>query len=102
MITYRGGTVRGGPGGDTFEFFGEVDGATIEDFNSAEGDVIELSSVGFRGTTKADVQTMLDGSSGSVLDLTLLGDTGLYDHGSITLGGGVQVADLAVNDFILG
>ena len=81
---------------------GDIEAATIEDFNSAEGDVIELSSVGFRDVTKSDVQAMLDGSTGHVLNLTLLGDTGHYEHGSITLGGGVQVSDLSVNDFILG
>ena len=101
LESHDGGTVHGGPGADTFRFFGEIEEATIEDFNSAEGDVIELSSVGFRDVTKSDVQAMLNGSSGSVLDLTLLGDTGYYDHGTITLDG-VQVADLSVNDFILG
>ena len=102
LESHRGGIVNGGPGADTFRFFGEVEDATIEDFDSAEGDTIELSSVGFRGVTKADVRAMLDGSAGSVLDLTLLGDTGFYEHGTITLGGGVQVSDLSVNDFILG
>ena len=90
-----------GPGADTFMFIGDVDGATIEDFKSAEGDVIELDSFYFSNVTTSDVQVMLDRSVGNVLDLTLLGDTGLYDHGSIILGGGVQVSDLSVNDFII-
>ena len=102
LVSHGGGTVNGGPGADTFRFFGEVEAATIEDFNPAEGDVIELSSVGFRDVTKSDVQAMLDGSTGNILDLTLLGDTGFYEHGSITLGGGVEVSDVSVNDFILG
>lgn len=84
LVSHRGGTVRGGPGGDTFTF-GEVDDATIEDFNTTEGNVIELSSIRFRGITKSDVQATLDDSSGGVLDLSLLGDTGSYDRGSITL-----------------
>ena len=100
LVTHGGGTVEGGLGADTFEFFGEIDEATIEDFNSSEGDVIELSSVGFRGVSKSDVQVMLDGSSGNVLDLSLLGVVG-EDHGTITLEG-IQVSDLGVNDFIIG
>ena len=101
LTTHGNGTVNGGPGADTFYFFGEVEDATIEDFDSGEGDVIELSSVGFRDVTKTDVQAMLDGSTGNVLDLTLLGDFGYTEHGTITLGGGVQVSDLSVNDFIV-
>ena len=101
LISHDGGTVRGGPGADTFEFFGDVQEATIEDFNPDDGDQIELSFVGFSDVTKSDVQTMLNGSSGSVLDLSLLGDTGFYEHGTITLEG-IQVSDLSVNDFIIG
>ena len=100
LVTHRGGTVKGGPGADTFRFFGEIDKATIEDFNPDEGDVIELSTVGFRNVTKTDVRAMLDGSSGNVLDLGLLGVVG-EDHGTITLDG-IQVSDLSVNDFIIG
>ncbi len=100
LVTHRGGIVNGGPDADTFEFFGEIEEATIEDFNPGEGDVIELSSVGFRNVTKSDVQAMLDGSSGNVLDLGLLGVAD-RDHGTITLDG-IQVSDLSVNDFILG
>ena len=59
-----------------------------------------LSSVGFAGVTKADVQNMLDGGTGGLLDLGLLGVIG-RDHGTITLEG-VQVSDLSVNDFIIG
>ena len=44
---------------------------------------------------------MLDGSRGNVLDLTLLGDADGYEHGSITLGGGVRVSDLTADDFTL-
>ena len=103
LFTRGSGTVDGGLGADTFWFTGEVDGPTIEDFNSAEGDKIGLSSVGFgHVVTKSDVQAMLDGSRGNVLDLTLLGDAGDYEHGSITLGGGVRVADLTADDFVLG
>ena len=100
LITHGGGIAKGGPGADTFRFFGEIDEATIEDFDPDEGDVIELSSVGFAGVTKADVQNMLDGGTGGLLDLGLLGVIG-RDHGTITLEG-VQVSDLSVNDFIIG
>ena len=100
LITHGGGTVEGGPDADTFRFFGEIEEATIKDFNPNEGDVIELSSVGFAGVTKADVRNMLDGGTGGVLDLGLLGVIG-RDHGTITLEG-VQVSDLSVDDFIIG
>ena len=111
LATQVGGTAFGGPGADTFWFLDSVDGATIADFNSVEGDVISLrslasqpgvpASTGFRHVTRSDVQAMLDGSRGNVLDLTLLGDADGYEHGSITLGGGVRVADLTADDFIL-
>ena len=108
LATQVGGTAFGGPGADTFWFLGSVDGATIEDFDSAEGDVISLRSfaslpglAGFQHATRSDVQAMLDGSRGNVLDLTLLGDADGYEHGSITLGGGVRVSDLTASDFIL-
>ena len=100
LIMHSGGKANGGPGSDTFRFFGSDVDATIDDFNPGEGDVIELSSVGFRGVTKSDVQAMLDGSSGNVLDLDLLGVAN-RDHGTITLDA-IQVSDLSVNDFILG
>ena len=96
-----GAALDGGDGADTFVFFGQVDGARIEDFDSAEGDAIVLDSAGFRHATRSDVQAMLDGSRGNVLDLGLLGDAGSYQHGSITLGGGVRVSDLTVDDFLL-
>ena len=96
-----GPTLDGGPGADTFVFFGAVDGARIEDFDSAEGDAILLDPVGFRDVTRSDVQAMLDGSRGNVLDLGLLGDTGSHEHGSIALGSGVRVSDLTVDDFLL-
>ncbi len=108
LATQVGGTAFGGPGADTFWFLGSVDGATIEDFDSAEGDVISLRSfatlpglAGFQHVTRSDVQAMLDGSQGNVLDLTLLGDADGYEHGSITLGGGVRVSDLTADDFTL-
>ena len=108
LATQVGGTAFGGPGADTFWFLSSVDGARIEDFNSAEGDVISLRSfasfpglAGFQDVTRSDVQAMLDGSRGNVLDLTLLGDADGYEHGSITLGGGVRVSDLTADDFIL-
>ena len=96
-----GAALDGGDGADTFVFFGQVDGARIEDFDSAEGDAIRLDPVGFRHVTRSDVQAMLDGSRGNVLDLGLLGNGGSYEHGSITLGGGVRVSDLTVDDFLL-
>ena len=84
LATQVGGTAFGGPGADTFWFLSSVDGARIEDFDSAEGDVISLRSfaslpglaglAGFQHVTRSDVQAMLDGSRGNVLDLTLLGD----------------------------
>ena len=108
LATQVGGTAFGGPGADTFWFLGSVAGATIEDFDSAEGDVISLRSfaslpglAGFQHVTRSDVQAMLDGSRGNVLDLSLLGDFEGYEHGSITLGGGVRVSDLTASDFIL-
>ena len=100
LVLHNAGRAEGGSGADTFDFFGSEVNGRIDDFNSAEGDVIELSSVGFRGVTKSDVQAMLDGSSGNVLDLSLLG-VATSDHGTITLDG-IQVSDLSVNDFILG
>ncbi len=101
LVSHGGGTVRGGAGADKFSFFGEVAAATIEDFDSAEGDRIELDPIGFEGVAQTDVQAMLDGSTGNVLNLSLLGDPGHWEHGSITLGGGVRVSDLTANDFIL-
>ena len=105
LVTYGGGTLEGGPGADTFWFVGSVDGPTIEDFGAAEDDAISLRSLGvlagFRHVTRSDVQAMLDSSTGNVLDLTLLGAAEGYEHGSITLGGGVRVSDLTVDNFIL-
>ena len=100
LVMHNGGRASGGAGSDTFRFFGSKVDATIDDFTPSEGDVIELSTVGFSGVTKSDVQTMLNGSSGNVLDLSLLGVTS-SDHGTITLDG-IQVSDLSVNDFIIG
>ena len=99
LTTARGGTLNGGPGADTFRFFGPADETTIEDFDPDEGDQIDLSWFGtFSDPVEtSDVRAMLDGSSGSVLDLSLLGSDG---EGEITLTG-VQVADLGVNDFIV-
>ena len=96
----NGGTAEGGAGADTFRFFGREVNATIDDFNPDDGDVIELSTVGFSGVTKSDVSTILDGSEGNVLDLSLLG-VASSNHGTITLEG-IQVSDLSVNDFIIG
>ena len=110
LATQVAGTAVGGPGADTFWLLGSVDGAAIEDFDSAEGDVISLrslalpglvASAGFQHVTRSDVQAMLEGSRGNVLDLTLLGHADGYDHGSVTLGGGVLVSDLTADDFIL-
>lgn len=100
LASSGGGTLNGGPGADTFDFNGDVGETTIEDFNPSEGDQIDLSWFGFFDdpVDKSDVQAMLDGSTGSVLDLTLLGADGA---GEITLGGGVKVSDLSVNDFIV-
>ena len=99
LIMHNGGSAAGGPGADTFDFFGGSVNATIEDFDPSEGDKIELSTVGFSGATWPDVQAMLDGSSGSVLDLRLLGVED-SEHGTITLEG-VSVRDLDVSDFVL-
>lgn len=99
LVMHNGGRASGGSGADTFKFFGSEVDATIDDFNSDEGDVIELSSVGFSGVTRSDVRRMLDGSTGNELDLGLL-RTG-EDHGVITLEG-VDVADLSAGDFIIG
>ena len=99
LIMHNGGTAEGGPGADTFEFFGSEVDATIDDFDPDEGDVIELSTVGFSGVTWPDVQAMLDGSDGNVLDLGLLGADD-SDHGTVTLKG-VRVRDLDVGDFVL-
>ena len=99
LVMHNGGRASGGSGADTFRFFGSEVDATIDDFNSDEGDVIELSSVGFFSVTRSDVRRMLDGSTGNELDLSLL-RTG-EDHGTITLAG-VDVSALGVADFIIG
>ena len=95
-----GGTLQGGPGADTFDFVGDAGETTIEDFDPSEGDQIELTWFGSFDdpVTTSDVRALLDGSTGNILDLTLLG---VDDGGLITLGGGIQVSDLSVNDFIL-
>ena len=100
LYTSSGGTLVGGPGADRFDFVGSAGETTIEDFRPSEGDQIDLSWFGFFDdpVDKSSVQDMLDGSTGNVLDLTLLGADG---EGTITLGGGVQVSDLSVNDFIV-
>ena len=105
---YGGATLIGGPGADTFTFdFGyRAEPETIEDFNASDGDRIDLSSFGHTDDpceedptpTESDVQAMLDGSTGNILDLSLLGTDG---EGRVILGGGVQVADLSVDDFII-
>ena len=106
---YGGVTLIGGPGADTFTFgFGPgAEPATIEDFNASDGDRIDLRSFGPTDpceedppdpVTESDVQAMLDGSTGNILDLSLLGTDG---EGRVILGGGVQVADLSVDDFIV-
>ena len=76
--------LRGGSGNDT------IDGGDGPD-----------SLYGDQGNDRSDVQAMLDGSRGNVLDLGLLGNGGSYEHGSITLGGGVRVSHLTVDDFLL-
>ena len=91
-----GGTLVGGPGADTFEPGGDGE-TTIEDFTPADGDQIDLSWAYSYSGVEPDVQAMLDGSSGNVLDLSLLG-TGYEVEVTLT---GVQVADLGVNDFII-
>ncbi len=100
LYSSAGGTLVGGPGADTFDFNGAAGETTIEDFKPSEGDQIDLSWFGFYDdpVETSNVQDMLDGSTGNVLDLTLLGSDG---EGQITLGGGVQVSDLSVNDFIV-
>ena len=100
LVSRGGGTLNGGPGADTFEFITAAGDTTIEDFDWSEGDQIDLSWFGFIDdpVTTSSVQAMLDGSTGNVLDLSLLGADG---EGFITLGGGVQVSDLSVSDFIV-
>ena len=99
LVMHNGGGAEGGPGADTFEFFGSEVVATIDDFAPSEGDKIKLSTVGFSGVTWSDVQAMLDGSEGNVLDFDLLGADG-GEHGTVTLKG-VRVRDLDVSDFVL-
>lgn len=100
LYSSAGGTLVGGPGADRFDFVGSAGETTIEDFRPSEGDQIDLSWYGYPDdpVDRSNVQDMLDGSTGNVLDLTLLGADG---EGQITLGGGVQVSDLSVNDFIV-
>ena len=100
LYSSNGGTLVGGPGADMFIFEGPAGETTIEDFTPADGDQIDLSWFGFFPDllTKANVRDMLDGSTGNILDLSLLGSDG---EGEITFGGGVQVSDLSVNDFIV-
>ena len=100
LVSSHGGTLNGGPGADTFKFVGRAGDTTIQDFDWSEDDQIDLSWFGLYDdpVTTSDVQAMLDGSTGNVLDLNLLGADG---EGFITLGGGVQVSDLSVSDFIV-
>ena len=106
-----GATFIGGPGADTFvfDFAPRVNPDTIEDFNASDGDRIDLRYFGYTDrceedleedlfVTESDVQAMLDGSTGNILDFSLLGSD---DEGLVILGGGVQVADLSVDDFII-
>ena len=69
----------------------------IRDFTRGE-DMIVLDF--YNGAvSNADLENMLDGSSGNVLDLSLLGAE-FADFGSITLN--VPVSTLDTSDFIIG
>ena len=97
-----GAVLTGGDGDDTFSFGGETTVATITDFS--DGDLIRFPREHFGTIPDGGLQAMLDGSSGEVLNLELLGVDAADGNpitGTITLKG-VDVADLTVDDFILG
>ena len=48
LVMHNGGRTGGGSGADTFRLLGSDVDVTIDDFDSDEGDVLELSSVGSR------------------------------------------------------
>ena len=91
----NGLVMTGGPGEDTFVLAATVRQATITDFSP--GEKIRLLQGRFPDTDADSIQAMLDGSEGSTLDLSLLDS----QHGTLTLEG-VNVADLTVDDFIIG
>ena len=89
----------GGPGNDIFEYFGsrmDTDGE-IQDFAKGE-DLIAFDF--FNGDVSAsDLNNMLTGSRGNVLDLSLLGPE-FVDFEDIQLN--VSVSTLDESDFIIG
>ena len=92
------GIMEGGPGNDTFQYYGSrvESNGEIKDFTKGD-DMISLDF--YNGSVSgADLDTMLQGSSGNVLDLSLLGPE-FVDFGSITLN--VPVSTLDASDFII-
>ncbi|WP_164867894.1 WD40 repeat domain-containing protein [Rhodovarius crocodyli] len=59
VIGTEGGTIRGGGGGDTIRLGSLADRATVLDFNAAEGDRVDFSSLGIG---RDAVQVLVEGS----------------------------------------
>lgn len=93
----EGGIMNGGAGNDLFEFYGsKFRGGEIEDFTTGEDKIGFDFSV--EDITTSDLNNMLRGSTGNVLDLSLLGQ-GFADFGALTLN--VPVSTLSASDFII-
>ena len=91
------GELVGGPGDDTFEFFGgEFSSGEIIDFTKGE-DTIELAFSNAE-VSASDLSNMLRNSTGNVLDLSLLGP-GFEDFGELMLN--VPVSTLDASDFLI-
>ena len=95
LQTVGHGTAVGGPGNDIFDYLGEFYGGEIEDFTKGED---RIGFVFANQVSEADLNRMLRNSSGSVLDLSLLGP-GFQDFGELTLN--VPVSTLDASDFII-
>ena len=91
-----GAVLTGGAGADTFGLARwSTNDVTIRDFSQEDGDLIALGGIG--AVTRENVQAMLDGSEGNVLNLNLADPDGGF-FGTLTLDG-VQVSDLTLDDF---
>ena len=97
FLVLNHGTVNGGPGDDLFEFYGRsFDGAEIEDFTKGDDTIVLAFTAG--AITTSDLDNMLRNSSGTALDLSLLGPE-FENFGELTLH--VPVSTLDASDFII-
>ena len=97
LALWEGGVMEGGPGNDIFEFYGgQFTGGEIEDFTKGEDKIAFDFFVG--DVSAASLDSMLQGSRGNVLDLSLLGP-GFEEFGELTLN--VSVSTLDASDFII-